>query len=250
MATAKGSIQGYTGVATVDHAHPIIEDAQAHGTGGEQELLAPAVMATVVLRSPATLITADADYHSEANLQTLAPADVLALIADTAMRQPDAGFATQKRYTRLPNPLHEKSKPARQTLTVFTPENFRYDPVARSCVCPVGKSLYRKGANNITRDHIGEHFRVAKRDCGSYSLRAQRLRIPDTTPVRNVAFLRNRVGHRVNVSALLGERIDSAAGRAQYAQRFATVEPVFASLRANNRLDVFTLCECAKVDAQ
>ena len=38
MATSKGVIQGYTGVAAVDAKHQIIVDAQAHGTGSEQEL--------------------------------------------------------------------------------------------------------------------------------------------------------------------------------------------------------------------
>ena len=36
MATDKGVIQGYCGVATVDAAHQVIVDAQAHGTGSEQ----------------------------------------------------------------------------------------------------------------------------------------------------------------------------------------------------------------------
>jgi hypothetical protein len=43
-------------------------------------------MATAVLRTPDTLITADAGYHSEANLQALALAEVPGLIADGAMR--------------------------------------------------------------------------------------------------------------------------------------------------------------------
>jgi hypothetical protein len=46
------------------------------------------------------------------------------------------------------------------------------------------------------------------------------------------------------------ERIDSVAGRERYAQRFATVEPVFANLRANKRLDRFTLRGRTKVDTQ
>jgi hypothetical protein len=41
MATSKGVIQGYTGVAAVDAKHQVIVDAQAHGTGSEQELLLP-----------------------------------------------------------------------------------------------------------------------------------------------------------------------------------------------------------------
>ncbi len=45
-------------------------------------------------------------------------------------------------------------------------------------------------------------------------------------------------------------RIDSASGREQYGRRFAAVEPVFANLRHNKRLDRFTLRGRAKVDAQ
>lgn len=47
-----------------------------------------------------------------------------------------------------------------------------------------------------------------------------------------------------------GNAIDTPAGRAQYGQRFATVEPVFGNLRANKRLDRFTLRGRSKVDTQ
>lgn len=162
----------------------------------------------------------------------------------------DARCATQGRYTTLPKPLHDKSRPAKTSASVFAPEDFRDDPVARTCVCPAGTSLYRKGANNRTRDHSAEHFRGAQRDGGPCPRRAQCLRTPNTTPVRNVALFRDRVGRPVNYSARMRERIDSAAGRERYAQRFATVEPVFANLRANKRLDRFTLGGRVKVDTQ
>ncbi len=45
LATGKGVIQGYTGVAAIDAAHQINVEAQAHGTGAEQELFAPIVTA-------------------------------------------------------------------------------------------------------------------------------------------------------------------------------------------------------------
>jgi len=135
MATSKGVIQGYTAVATVDATHQIIVDAQAHGVGAEQELLLPVVAATAALRTRDTLITADAGYHSEANLKALADAGVPVLIADGGMRQRDARFATQDRYAALPNPLHDKSRPTRKPLVVFAPDDFTYDPVARTCVC-------------------------------------------------------------------------------------------------------------------
>ena len=251
MATSKGVIQGYTAVATVDAAHQIIVDAQAHGVGAEQGLLVPVVATTAALRTPDTVLTADAGYHSEANRKALAEAGVSALIADGGMRQRDERCATQDRYTTLPDPLHDKSKTARKPLAIFGPEDFTYDPVARTCVCPAGKSLYRKGARNVTGDHVGEHVRGAKRDGGPCARRAQCLRTPDTTPVRNVAFFRARVSTaRVNYSAQMRDRIDSPEGRALYAQRFAAVEPVFGNRRANKRLDRFTLRGRQKVDAQ
>ncbi len=46
MATSKGVIQGYTGVAAVDEKTHIIIDTQAHGTGSEQALLIPVIAAT------------------------------------------------------------------------------------------------------------------------------------------------------------------------------------------------------------
>ena len=79
MATGKGVIQGYTGVAAVDGAHQIIVEAQAHGTGSEQALLLPVVEA---------------------------------LIADNDMRKRDERFRTQERHHHAPDPLHDKSAPA------------------------------------------------------------------------------------------------------------------------------------------
>ena len=45
-------------------------------------------------------------------------------------------------------------------------------------------------------------------------------------------------------------RIDSPTGQQRIGQRFATVEPVFGNLRANKRLDRFTLRGKKKVDGQ
>ena len=70
MATSKGVIQGYTGVAAVDARHQIIVEAQAHGTGSEQELLIPVVKAMKDILTEDSLITADAGYHSEAGWGT------------------------------------------------------------------------------------------------------------------------------------------------------------------------------------
>ena len=74
MATGKGVIQGYTGAAAVDARHQIIVEAQAYGTGSEQETLLPMVdaMRQQELLTEQSVVTADAGYHSEANLKALA----------------------------------------------------------------------------------------------------------------------------------------------------------------------------------
>ena len=95
MATSKGVIQGYTGVAAVDDRTQIIVVAQAHGTGSEYELLVPVVDALAPLLAPTSLLTADAGYHSNAACRALEDRGIEALIADSAMRQRDARFATR-----------------------------------------------------------------------------------------------------------------------------------------------------------
>ena len=249
MATSKGVIQGYTGVATVDAAHQIIVDAQAHGTGSEAELLMPVVSALKPQLRTHTVLTADAGYHSEANLQQLAQQHIPALIADQQMRRRDERFATQARHQSAPHPLHNKTREPRAARG-FTPDQFTYDPVARTCVCPAGKSLYRKGQTRVVHGYVTEQFRGTERDCTPCALRAQCLRTPATTSVRNVAFGRGRVGVIVSHTEQMRQRIDSPDGRAQYAQRFATVEPVFGNLRYNKGLDRFTLRGRPKVDTQ
>ena len=95
MATDKGVIQGYTGVATVDDKHQIVVHAQAFGTGSENALLAPVVDATAALRTADTVLTADAGYHSKAVLEHLHEQGVSAFIADNQYRQRDPNAADQ-----------------------------------------------------------------------------------------------------------------------------------------------------------
>jgi len=250
MATGKGVIQGYTGVAVVDSRHQIIVEAQAHGTGAEQELLLPIVTAMTDVLAPHSLLTADAGYHSEANLQRLATLEVDALIADNEMRRRDERFATQDYHQAAPDPLYDKSRKEPKP-TTYQPSDFTYDADARTCECPAGKSLYRKGRNIVTNGYVAEHFRGTKHDCLPCAHRARCLRTPEKTQTRQVAFFRGRVApHPEGHSVRMKRRIDTPDGRARYGQRFGTVEPVFGNLRANKGLDRFTLRGRTKVDGQ
>jgi hypothetical protein len=252
MATGKGVIQGYTGVAAVDAAHQIIVEAQAHGTGSEQELLIPVVTAMQGMLTADSLITADAGYHSDANLHQLAAMSVDALIADNDMRRRDERFATQDHHKAAPDPLHDKSASDRlETASVFSASDFTYDAAARTCICPAGKGLNRNGEQSVNRDNIWTRFQGKQRDCGPCVLRARCLETPATTAVRSVMFFRGKTAplpetHTVRMKT----RIDSPEGRQRYGQRFGTVEPVFGNLCYNKGLDRFTLRGRAKVNGQ
>ncbi|HVC11429.1 MAG TPA: transposase, partial [Burkholderiales bacterium] len=124
MATAKGVIQGYAAVAAVDGKAQIIVAAQAHGSGSEQSVLVPIVESTSGIRTEQTLITADAGYHSEANLKGLYERGVPALIADGLMRRRDERFAGQAKYKALADPLWDKTASAMTSTEQFKPSDF------------------------------------------------------------------------------------------------------------------------------
>ncbi|MBZ0131787.1 MAG: transposase [Rhodocyclaceae bacterium] len=249
MATSKGVIQGYTGVAAVDDRHQIIVEAQAHGTGSEQELLLPVVAATAPLRTQQTLITADAGYHSDANMQALAAQEIPALIADNGMRKRDERFKEQDKYKALPDPLYDKAHP-KKGARHYRPTDFDYDPQAGTCICPAGKSLYQNGANCNHKGLIGTKFQGALRDCVPCHLRDKCLRTPEKTQTRQVMFFRGKLAAAASPTARMKQAIDSERGRQLYGGRFATVEPVFGNLRHNKRLNRFTLRGQKKVDGQ
>ena len=254
MATSKGVIQGYTGVAAVDAKHQIIVEAQAHGTGSEQELLLPVVKAIKAAKTKkplfndSSLVTADAGYHSEDNLKELAELEVEALIADTNMRSRDERFADQGKYKALPDPIHDKGGKPKQAAR-YRPRDFDYDPQAGTCICPAGKQLYGNGSGCTINGYAAVKFQGAQCDCVPCAHRDRCLLKPDKTKVRQVSFFQGK-RDGVSYTGKMKARIDSPEGRIRYGQRFATVEPVFGNLRHNKQLNRFTLRGRTKVDAQ
>lgn len=249
MATDKGVIQGYCGVAAVDARHQVVIDAQAHGTGSEQALLLPMIDATTSQRSDQTLITADAGYHSDANMTALAERGIPALVADNGMRGRDERFRGREKYKAKPDPIYDKAHPKKGAKR-YRPKDFDYDPKTGTCICPTGKRLYQNGSNCIHNGRIGTKFQGALRDCGPCEQRTQCLRHPERTPTRQVVFFRGKVSGEDSPTERMKRAIDSAEGQALYGRRLGTVEPVFANLRHNKKLTRFTLRGQRKVDGQ
>ena len=255
MATSKGVIQGYTAVAAVDDKAQVIVAAQAHGSGSEQSVLLPVIRQTDRLRTHQTMITADAGYHSEANLQPLCEAGIPALIADGLMRRRDERFKDQARYKAAPDPLYDKRAAALQVgnrtpQAKFQPKDFRYDPATNKCICPAGKRLYSNGDHCTINGRTYHKFTGAKRDCVPCKLRDRCLRYPERTQVRQLAIFAKNQNSPLRYTERMKQAIDSRRGRLIYGRRMPTVEPVFANLRHNKQLNRFTLRTQLKVNTQ
>ena len=254
MATSKGVIQGYAAQAAVDREHQIIVAAQVSGSGSEQSMLVPMVQASAGLRSEQTVITADAGYHSKDNLQALAEMNIRALIADNQMRKRDERYAAQGKPKAKADPLYDK-RPAEQKpkgkLGLYRPADFAVAPDGSHAICPAGSKLYSNGSQCMVNGRSCHKYTGSLSSCGSCGQRAQCLRYPERTPVRQVAIFRAHRPHaQQDVLEAMRQRIDSTEGRRLYSQRIGTVEPVFGNLRYNKRLSRFTLRGQRKVGTQ
>jgi len=133
---------------------------------------------------------------------------------------------------------------------LFRPADFLVDNETNSCICPGGQRLYSNGSHCKTNGRIAHKYTGTLGGCGSCALREHCLRHPERTPVRQVSmFVKAQPGAHA-ATELMKRAIDSARGRQIYSQRIATVEPVFANIRHNKRLDRFTLRGKEKVGTQ
>jgi transposase len=240
MATSKGVIQGYAAQAVVDSSHQIIVAADVIGSGSEQAMLLPMIEQSQPYREDHTLITADAGYHSDANVQHLKDHNIPALIADNQMRSRDERFAEQDKYKGKPDPLYDKqatgeSKPKKR----FQPKDFRFND-DNTATCPAGRLMTSPG--NIYTTATGLHYQTytaREMDCKACKLSGQCLKgplKPNDGRGRQVTRFEPKAKDPRNPSERMRQAIDSPKGRQFYSQRIGTVEPVFGNIRHNKRL--------------
>ena len=250
MATSKGVIQGYAAQAAVDSQNQVIVAADVLGSSQEQMALLPMVELTGALRHDDTVITTDAGYHSNDNLKALCEQGIPAMIADKMMRQRDERFKDQAKYKTV-DPLSFKRPIGEdQPIRFFKPSDFRYDAASNRCICPAGESLHSKGANCVANGRVHHKFMGSLSTCMPCKLRSQCIRHPERTKIRQVALFAKNQASPMAAIETMKRAIDSPRGRRLYSQRIGTVEPVFANLRHNKRLNRFTLRGRDKVDTQ
>lgn len=147
MATSKGVIQGYAAQAAVDSAHQVIIATDVVGSGSEQAMLAPMIEQAQPWSDSDTLVTADAGYHSDANVRHLKEHNIPALIADNQMRSRDERFADQDKYKGRPDPLSEKKATGKpKEIKRFGPKDFTFND-DNTATCPAGNLMTSPGAS-------------------------------------------------------------------------------------------------------
>lgn len=251
MPTSHGVIQGYNAQALVDGKHQVIVHAEAFGNQ-DHENLAPMLAGAgknmqVIGKDPdyfkGRQFSADSNYYSYANLVLCQAESLDAYIPDMQFRKRDQRFIEQQRFK---NGIHPRKRAAVKEKT-FTATDFVFDDAQQVYLCPQGKLLKRGARSQLNRYRVYDIYRARREDCANCRVRSQCLSKPNT-PRRYLSV--EVESQQPSLIEQMKAKIDTPQGKQIYARRLAIVEPVFANIRVQKRLDHFTLRSKAKVDVQ
>ena len=244
MKTGHGVIQGYNGQAVVDEKHQFIVAAKAFGKGQDSSLLKPMLKETEenyksIGKSDNYIenkcVIADTGYFSEDNLTAAQEYNIDAFIPDQNFRKRDIRFETKRRHV----PHHDDS---------FVHDDFSYDTEKNVVICPAGQVLPpAHGAIRKLKNYSYKTYHTSKAVCAACPLRSKCLK-SEKSRWRNYQVL--VASDKPDVITAMINKIDSPHGREVYLKRMGIVEPVFADIRTQKRLDHFTLRGQAKVNIQ
>jgi len=242
MYTSHVTVQGYNSQAIVDSKHQVIVHGEALGRGPDNENLPPVVDGAKenlqsIGKSPdyfeGKILTADSSYHSIPNLNKCIEEKLDAYIPDNRFRNRDKRFASRVGY-------RPRSKQ-------FTFSDYQYDRETDQFICPNGKRLKRLAKPRLHNGKLLKSYASEETDCKHCRIRAKCLRYKDAKR-RHLTYYADASGE--NISHAMIKKIETEKGRKIYPQRIAIVEPVFANIRVQKRMDRFNLRGKIKVNIQ
>jgi hypothetical protein len=130
---------------------------------------------------------------------------------------------------------------------MFTAADFYFDAAKQTYPCPQGRELICSARSQRNRYRLYDIYHARPEDCAGCLLRSRCLSGPHTTR----RYLSLRVdGQKPNLIDEMKAKIDTPQGKQIYARHLAIVEPMFANICVQKRLDRFTLRTKVKVDVQ
>lgn len=244
MFTSHGVIQGYNGQALVDSKNQVIVHAEAFGGGDDEHYLIPPMIDDAKENMQAIgqeedyfagkIFTADTNYHSPTNLKKCDEEKLDAYIPDKDFRKRDSRFQSEKRRTY-------------RRADRFRLEDFQYNEATDEYICPNGNALQLQVKKTLVDGVYYRRYVSNREDCEGCELKVRCIRRKKAKR----RYLGIPVGYAPgNLTKAMAEKVDSEKGQKIYPQRMAIVEPVFGNIRANKRMDRFTLRGKIKVNIQ
>jgi len=243
--SSHGVVQGYNAQALVDAKHQVVVHGEAYGHGQDYLHTEPVLEgAKETLQRigksedyfEGSILTADTGYHSNASIKKCEEEGIDAFIPDRNYRKRDDRFSSRD----------EERKAKRKK---FLLEDFTYDEKTDQYKCPNGKKLKLKCRHHKSSNTVYRQYRAEENVCPGCqfwdkcirnkqkNIKAKPLMVPVGTAGRNY-------------SREMAAKMDSERGRQIYPRRIGIVEPVFANIRIQKRLDRFTLRGKLKVNIQ
>ena len=256
MPTSHGVIQGYNAQAIVDDKHQIIVHAEAMGNGQDTDNLVPMLQGTKENLKQIgkggqplnnTILTADCNYHTNANIQKCEDENIDAYIPDVNFRKRDERF---KEMDRFKDGVNKPPKPDRpQPRTKAGLDDFTYEKENDCYICPQGHTLKLEVKRHVMKNGIYRTYRMKDECCSDCSMRKKCM--PNLKARRRYLCVPiEKLPTELTPSQKMQRKVDSDAGKYIYGKRIGNVEPVFGNIRYNKGLNRFNYRGRDKVNIQ
>ena len=245
MQTPHGIIQGYNAQALVDSKRQVIVQADAFGWGQDHHHLTPVVDGAKQNMQAIgkggdyfknAILTADTAYHSTDSIKNCEQEQIDAYIPDKEYRKRHPGLS-----------IKASSKASRRRK--YQREDFHYEDKTDQYKCPQGKWLKLDAAKVRIRGQVYRRYRADAIDCKACPTRVGCIYNKGKMGQRKSLMIAVESQAR-NYSKEMAAKIDTERARKLYPRRAAIVEPVFANIRTQKKLDRFTLRGKIKVTIQ
>jgi IS5 family transposase len=229
----------------IDGKHQVIVGGEAFGCGQDDYHLKPVVSGAQKNMEAIgkgddyfkdAILTADTGYHSSESIKKCEDEGIDAYIPDKDYRKRHPGLAVKK------SSIDRRRKR-------FSSEDFKYDEAADEYECPMGKRLKLQTDKAKANGILYRRYHANARDCEVCTVREGCISKKGTRGKRKLLMIPIESG-RKNYSKEMAAKMDTDRGRKIYPHRIRIVEPVFANIRTQKRLDRFTLRGKIKVNIQ